>query len=545
MDILHLLAAYPEVPLAILAFLFFVFLSHVRKAEYSIIQLPVVGVLPAALLNLHHVHDWVVTKVLEEKVFTTLIRGPWFSGMDFMMTSDPAVVQHVTSTKFNNFGKGDRFRENCEPLGVGVITADSDEWRAQRKVVMGLLHHPKFLSSIRGLTHQLLEGRLLPLLAHAAREEKPVDLQDIMLRFSFDIMCSLILGVDLCSLSPGLPEVPFAVAVNDVGDVIVSRFVMPQCLWKLLKWLQIGPERRLAKGMKVIDGFIYRVIETRREQLQREEMDDSSKTQDEKAARNAPQQFNVLTELLRNNQLYEKTDETGDFSSAGYDAKFIRDATVDLLVAAWQTTGVAMARLLWLLCMHPSVEARILDELGSTTTVTARSDMAPSRQQETAGGRMTTFHAEDLDSCVYFRGAINESLRLYAPIAFTARCPMQGDVLPSGEELAPGMLVLLSLYAMGRMQKTWGRDAAEFKPERWISKEGQLKEEISYKFAVFGAGPRMCVGKTLALASIKAVVASVAYNFRFRVAEGHDDSVRPNVVIHMKNGLKGSLHKRW
>ncbi|MQM04013.1 hypothetical protein Taro_036803, partial [Colocasia esculenta] len=55
-------------------------------------------------------------------------------------SSDPGVAKHVTSSKFNNLVKGDRFREILEPLGVGVITSGSDEWRARKKVVLNFLY---------------------------------------------------------------------------------------------------------------------------------------------------------------------------------------------------------------------------------------------------------------------------------------------------------------------------------------------------------------------------------------------------------------------
>ncbi|GKC78962.1 alkane hydroxylase MAH1-like protein [Tanacetum coccineum] len=73
---------------------------------------------------------------------------------------------------------------------------------------------------------------------------------------------------------------------------------------------------------------------------------------------------------------------------------------------------------------------------------------------------------------------------------------------------------------MGRMKSIWGEDSMEFKPERWILKNGGIKREPSYKFAAFGSGPRACV------------------------VECHPVLPQDSVVLQMKHGLKVRLTKR-
>ncbi|KAK3033483.1 hypothetical protein RJ639_033087 [Escallonia herrerae] len=67
---------------------------------------------------------------------------------------------------------------------------------------------------------------------------------------------------------------------------------------------------------------------------------------------------------------------------------------------------------------------------------------------------------------------------------------------------------------MGRMENLWGKDRLEFRPDRWFvepneGKRGELKKESLFKFPVFQAGPRVCLGKELALIQMKYVVASI------------------------------------
>lgn len=57
-----------------------------------------------------------------------LVKGPWFAGMNFIVTNDPRNVHHILSKNFFNHEKGYEIREISEPLGDGIITSDSDWW---------------------------------------------------------------------------------------------------------------------------------------------------------------------------------------------------------------------------------------------------------------------------------------------------------------------------------------------------------------------------------------------------------------------------------
>ncbi|KAM0042427.1 putative cytochrome P450 [Helianthus debilis subsp. tardiflorus] len=95
---------------------------------------------------------------------------------------------------------------------------------------------------------------------------------------------------------------------------------------------------------------------------------------------------------------------------------------------------------------------------------------------------------------------------------------------------------------MGRMKTIWGEDCMEFKPERWISKSGETKNEPSYKFPIFNAGPRTCLGKNMALSQLKIVATTIIYHYHIQLVEGH--LVLPADVLEMKHGLKVRLNKR-
>lgn len=136
-------------------------------------------------------------------------------------------------------------------------------------------------------------------------------------------------------------------------------------------------------------------------------------------------------------------------------------------------------------------------------------------------------------------------MRLYPPVPFQHKAPIEAVVLPSGDYVDEKMKVLFSLYAMGRMEYIWGKDCKEFKPERWITERGTIKYEPSYKFLAFNAGPRSCLGKEVAFTQLKSVAAAIVHNYEVQVVEGHLVSPNVSVILYIKHGLKVRVTRRW
>lgn len=68
-------------------------------------------------------------------------------------------------------------------------------------------------------------------------------------------------------------------------------------------------------------------------------------------------------------------------------------------------------------------------------------------------------------------------------------------------------MISIPIRAINRSSKFWGPDAKEFKPERWIDEggiQGNAKDIQGHRHLLsFADGPKMCLGKTFALATFK------------------------------------------
>uniref|UniRef100_A0A0A9F7X3 Uncharacterized protein n=1 Tax=Arundo donax TaxID=35708 RepID=A0A0A9F7X3_ARUDO len=294
--------------------------------------------------------------------------------------------------------------------------------------------------------------------------------------------------------------------MDDAMSVLLLRHVVPQTWWKLARRLRIGYERKMAVAWRTIDRFIADTIAKRRAQKARGGIEDSA---------------DLLSSYINDE---EEDSDTVD--------AFLRDTTINLMLAGRDTTGSALSWFFYLLTRNPHVVAKILQELESVKSTITTSDS------------MVTFDPDELSRLVYLHAALCESLRLYPPVPQELKEAVAADVLPSGHGVSPGDRILVSLYAMGRMEEVWGRDCREFRPERWIAEDGRVRYVPSYKFMSFNSGPRTCLGKDMAFVQLKAAAAAVVKNFEIEAVPGHVVEPKLSIILHMKNGFMATVKRR-
>ncbi|KAF6175214.1 hypothetical protein GIB67_015900 [Kingdonia uniflora] len=491
---------YPEILLAVICFVSLHYLSSGSPHRLPT-NWPFVGMLPSLLINANRVHDW-TTQLLARSGCTFVFKGPWFTNLNIVGTCDPANVHYILSTNFSNFERGYELKEIFDVLGDGIFNSDSDLWRKQRKISHMFVNHPRFRQFSDKTSREKVENGLIPVIEYVVKQGSVVDLQDVFQRFTFDSTYILISGMDPRSLSIQFPKVPFAEALDDAEEVIFHRDSRPKSYWKFQRWLQIGKERKMARAWKTLDQLIGDCITKKREQLR-------TKPKEEENS-------GLLTSLMKEQDVDSKSD------------KFLRDAIINFMIAGRDTVSAGLTWFFYLVSKNPLVETKIIEELKVNISSKGRK----------------LLDAEEVRGLVYLHGALCESLRLYPPVPIQHKTPLRRDVLPSGHIVDSKTKIFISSYAMARMEDIWGKDCLEFKPERWISENGGIKFEPSYKFLAFNAGPRTCLGKEVAFTQMKLVVATLIYNYQFQVVEGHPVSPKMSVILHMKHGLMARVQRR-
>jgi len=500
--------SYTSIICALFFFLCTVFQIHRwKRCKYPIlIDYPIVGMIVPVLWNLCRVHDFVTQLLKQQHRNTAEFMGPWFTNMNYLVTSDPINLHHMLSKCFDNYVKGHEYHEIFEAFGDGIFNTDSETWKYNRSLFHSIFKKKDFELFQKKIIQNKLERSLIPLLDHVQQQGSVVDLQDVFNRFTFDNICSVVLGCDPNCLSIDFPDVACEKAFNEIEEGIFYRHKVPKSVWKLQKWLQIGEENNMTKACKTYDQFVYANIKSKREELSK--------------CRKNNEMVDLLTTLMK--------EEKGS-QVVMHDDKFLRDVAFNLFVAGRDTITSALTWLFYLIATHPLVEAKILEEI--------KENFGTINIEKKLG-------IDELKKLVYLHGAICEALRLFPPIPFERKQAIKGDILPSGHIVNPNTIILFFLYSMGRFEEIWGKDCLEFKPERWISERGGIVHTPSYKFVSYNAGPRTCLGKDLSFIQIKMTTIAILSKYCVQVVDGHVPILSHSIVLLMKNGLKVRITKR-
>ncbi|XP_075104531.1 alkane hydroxylase MAH1-like [Nicotiana tabacum] len=507
------LLEYSPLLLIIFGFTYFIvwYLRHRwTKTSSEPTNWPFIRMLPAVIMNLHRIHEY-MTEVLIDVGGTYEFEGPMFANLDMFVTCDSANIHHIFSKNFSNYPKGPEFRKIFDILGNGIFNVDHELWEIHRKTTLSIMSHAKFQTLLERNMWDTVEKGLRPILDAFAEQDKTLDLQDVLQRFTFDSITKLLLDHDPRSLSIDLPYLPYEKAFGDALDALLHRHITPENCWKLQKWLQIGKEKKLTQAWESFDQFIYPCISQKLEELMKKTIKDE-------------ESFTFLTAYIRMYNLWNKGD-------LGTLQKFLRDTFLNLMFAGRDTTGAALTWFFWLLAKNPLVETKIREEIQQQLHL---------KKDE----NLKFFNKEETRKLVYLHAAFCETLRFFPSVSLEHKVPLEHDILPSGHRVTPKTRMIIPFYSMGRMETIWGKDCLEFKPERWISERGGIKHEPSFKFPAFNAGPRTCIGKEMAFVQMKIVAAIILYNYDIQLVEAQNSSPTTSIIMQMKHGLMVRVVKR-
>jgi len=313
-------------------------------------------------------------------------------------------------------------------------------------------------------------------LAEAWQVQPQRDLYRDMTQLTAHIACEAFLGARVAAEQAQLTR-----ALECVHADYEQRF-KSIIRWPL--WVPTPANRRLRRAIRDLDAFIARIIAARTA-----------------GSCDGPDALSLLM----------KARSTG----TGMSDRQLRDEVMTLLLAGHDTTANALSWCWFLLAQHPAAMEKLRREA-----------------QDVCGAGLPDL--KEFPRLAYARCIVQEAMRLYPPVWAFGREALR-DTTVAGHRIRRGTSVVLCQWLVHRDPRFFDRPT-EFLPERWL--EGAAPPLPRYAYFPFGGGPRVCIGKELALVEAVCILAGLAGHFQIVLDAQQKVVPWPTVTLRPRHGIK-------
>eukprot|EP00929_Paragymnodinium_shiwhaense_P054959 TRINITY_DN27554_c1_g2_i3.p1 TRINITY_DN27554_c1_g2~~TRINITY_DN27554_c1_g2_i3.p1 ORF type:complete len:520 (+),score=58.69 TRINITY_DN27554_c1_g2_i3:59-1618(+) len=445
------------------------------------------------------------------KTFRAVLGAEFAPIKVFHFISGPANVQHILKDKFESYGKGQDMGDVFEEfLGKGIFVVDGDRWKSQRKTAAAIFTKRNFSENMIHVfqTHARQLAAILKSQA-TKRPSQTIDLQRLFFALTVDAFCEIGFGVPWNSMGDEEGDTPqnsakrqWACHFDSAQACIVGRFAY-RPLWKIERGLwkcgllpKSSQEGQFAESVRFMNAMVEKLLDDR------------------------------LAEERKGSDLLSL------FMEVTQDRTYLRDVIMSFVIAGRDTTACTLTWMFWELARHPAVVEKARDEVIQEAGVKAGDEMAD-----------FNLSYDLLNRLKFCTACVRETVRLHPPVPSDPKVAFEDDVLPDGSLISRGDFVFYGPYMMARDADNWGPDAAEWKPERWLSMD---QEPSNFMNCAFQAGPRICLGRDFAILEAKAVLAQLLLSgLQWHVSEDYTPTYKyPSIVLPMADpGLPVTLHQ--
>ena len=401
------------------------------------------------------------------------------------LVTDPEAVRRVLVTNAKAYGKRTlQYTTLSLVTGEGLLTADTAAWRPQRMLVQPAFHRSS-LELVAGHVRTAVD-RLVA--RWSAQEGQVVDVDEAMMHLALEVVGSSLFGSDLSGDAERLADATLAAL-----DVVVKKARSPLPVPVAVPTPTNVVLRRAVR--KLDDAVEAMLVDRAARPL---------------AAGEPPR--DMLDLLLA-------THDGSSLSRAQ-----VRDQVVTFIVAGHETVASALTWAWHLLATNPDALALLRAEVD---LVRPDGDVC----------------FDDLASLAWTAAVLDETLRLYPPAWLVTRRSLAPDVL-AGVEIPADSLVIISPWLVHRDPTAWSQPE-RFDPSRFVDAEGARRKDVvaSSAYLPFGAGPRLCIGRDMALLEGVLVLASLAARIELEPVGAAPRAV-PLVTIRPDAGLPMRVRKR-
>ncbi|MGH8723482.1 MAG: cytochrome P450 [Burkholderiales bacterium] len=374
---------------------------------------------------------------------------------EILVLANPEAIAAALRDRPDGFQRTSRLSAISKEMGFnGLFSANGEAWRRQRPMVMASFdpgHIKTYFPALVKVTQRFARRW-----QRAAAAGEAIDLQADLMRYTVDVTAGLAFGADINTLESD--EEVIQSHLDKVLPSLFRRLLSPFPFWR---WFA---DRGLVGHLEALQRAVAEFIAQARARMQ---ADPGLRT--------------------RPTNLIEAMIAARDTPGSGLDDSDVAGNVLTMLLAGEDTTANTLAWMIYLLDRHPEALRRARDEV---------SGVNPERYEEVSA-------LPFVDAC------INETMRL-KPVAPIIMLEPVRDTVVGGIEVPKGTLVMCLMRA-GPTDERRFPGAQAFDPARWLS--GTSASSAKRVAMPFGAGPRLCPGRYLAMLEIKMVMAMLLAGF--------------------------------
>ena len=424
----------------------------------------------------------------------------------FLVVADHEAIGAILRDRPDGFRRPPRLEIIWSEIGLapGVFGANGEAWRHQRRMVMAGFdpsHVRAYFPSLSRVTQRLCSRWRKAAMAGAS-----IDLQGDLMRFTVDTIAGLAFGSEVNTLESD--EEVIQQHLDKLFPAVAKRMLSPFPYWRHFK---LPSDRRLDHGVAVVNAAVQEFIVKARARMQADPS-------------------------LRQNpgNLLEAMIVAADQDGSGVDDRDVAGNVLTMLLAGEDTTANTLAWMLYLLSRNPDVMQRLQQEVRAAAATAGEAGAAHMFTQDQTG-RMD-----------YLEACVNETMRL-KPVGPINLMQALRDTHVTDVHV-PADTMVWCVMRHDTQQEQYFPNAQEFDPRRWLGEAPNMPQASSAKRVSmpFGAGPRICPGRYLAMLEMKMAMATLLNSFDIESISTEDD-VEPREYLSFTmtpRGLRMRLRER-
>lgn len=377
-----------------------------------------------------------------------------------VLLKDPELIKLIAIKDFDHFTDHKTFDMDEELLfSKSLVSLKGEKWKSMRHLLS-----PAFTSSKMKSMYTLMSECGKNFAEHICQEAKDgdgvFDMRDAFRRCATDVIATCAYGLSVNSMKDKNNEFYLhGVESSNIGPSMILRALVVMIFPQLAKLLKIKVFSRK------IESFFLDVVRTT-----------IAARKDRGITRPDMMQL-----LMDSNEKEQEELSIEDMASQAF----------IFFLGGFGTTTVLMCFLAHLLAVNPDIQKKLQEEVDQV-------------MKETHGE--PTYEA--INRMKYLDAVVNETLRLYPPMAQTDRvCTKRYELppaLPGSKpiQMDPGSRIIISMFSLHR-DPSYFEDPEVFDPNRFL---GDNKTNVSPAYMPFGLGPRMCIGNRFVLLEAKTVI---------------------------------------